>query len=351
MARILRQAQDGQRQAQDGQPEPSASSGEGASGVAAMAAAVKSNIGRVLVGKESVIELTLTALLSGGHILVEDVPGIGKTTLARSLAESLRCSFRRIQCTPDLMPSDITGVHYYNQKLGEFEFRPGPILAQVVLADEINRATPRTQSALLEAMAEGQVTVDDRTLPLPAPFVLVATQNPIELEGTFPLPEAQLDRFMLRLRLGYPDETDEEQMLARFNSANPIDAMQPVAGGDDIVGSQEQVRDVYVDPVLSNLHRPVGSGNPAARRRGAWSQPAGHARALSLFPGVRRHPGPQLRHARRREGFSPLRSFPSHHPHAAGPAAGPHCRRRRNGTAVTSRGPGLVPSPNGRGSE
>ena len=252
MARILRQAQDGQRQAQEGQPEPSASSGEGASGVAAMAAAVKSNIGRVLVGKESVIELTLTALLSGGHILVEDVPGIGKTTLARSLAESLRCSFRRIQCTPDLMPSDITGVHYYNQKLGEFEFRPGPILAQVVLADEINRATPRTQSALLEAMAEGQVTVDDRTLTLPVPFVLVATQNPIELEGTFPLPEAQLDRFMLRLRLGYPDETDEEQMLARFSSANPIDAMQPVAGGDDIVESQEQVRDVYVDPVLSN---------------------------------------------------------------------------------------------------
>ena len=245
MARTLRQAQ-------DGQSGPSAVSEESAADVAAMAAAVKSNICEVLVGKESVIELTLTALLSGGHILVEDVPGIGKTTLARSLAESLHCSFRRIQCTPDLMPSDITGVHYFNQKLGEFEFRPGPILAQVVLADEINRATPRTQSALLEAMAEGQVTVDDRTMTLPVPFVLVATQNPIELEGTFPLPEAQLDRFMLRLRLGYPDEADEEEMLARFNSGNPIETMQPVAGGQDIVESQQRVKDVYVDAVLSN---------------------------------------------------------------------------------------------------
>ncbi len=225
--------------------------GSAAAGVAAMAAGVKASVEQVLVGKGQVIELALAAILSGGHVLIEDVPGIGKTTLARSLAESLRCSFRRIQCTPDLMPSDITGVHFYNQMLGEFEFRPGPILAQVVLADEINRATPRTQSALLEAMAEGQLTVDDRTIPLPAPFLLMATQNPIEMEGTFPLPEAQLDRFMLRLRMGYPDEADEEQMLARFNTANPIDSMEPVAGGEDIVESQKRVREVYVDPVLS----------------------------------------------------------------------------------------------------
>ena len=224
----------------------------GASSVAGLAALVKGSMGQVLVGKESVIELTLAAVLSGGHVLIEDVPGIGKTTLARSLAESLRCSFRRIQCTPDLMPSDITGVHYFNQKSGEFEFRPGPILAQVVLADEINRATPRTQSALLEAMAEGQITVDDRTMPLPAPFLLIATQNPIELEGTFPLPEAQLDRFTLRLRLGYPDEADEERMLSRFNSVNPMDEMEPVADGDAILDSQGLVREVYVDPVLSN---------------------------------------------------------------------------------------------------
>ena len=217
-----------------------------------MAAAVRASMEKVLVGKRDVIELVLAAVFSGGHVLVEDVPGIGKTTLARSLAESLRCSFRRIQCTPDLMPSDITGVHFYNQKLGEFEFRAGPILAQVVLADEVNRATPRTQSALLEAMAEGQLTVDDRTIPLPAPFLLIATQNPIELEGTFPLPEAQLDRFMLRLRMGYPDEDEEERMLARFNNANPIDSLVPVADGPDVVNTQEMVRRIYVDPVLSS---------------------------------------------------------------------------------------------------
>ena len=217
-----------------------------------MASSVKTSVEGVLVGKGEVIELALAAVLSGGHVLIEDVPGIGKTTLARSLADSLRCSFRRIQCTPDLMPSDITGVHYYNQMLGEFEFRPGPILAQVVLADEINRATPRTQSALLEAMAEGQVTVDDRTISLPAPFLLIATQNPIELEGTFPLPEAQLDRFMLRLRMGYPDESEEEQMLARFNTENPLDCVTPVAEGQDIIDTQRRVREVYVDPVLSN---------------------------------------------------------------------------------------------------
>jgi MoxR-like ATPase len=174
--------------------------------VSKAAAKIKANIERVLVGKGDVIDLTLAAVLSGGHVLVEDVPGIGKTTLARCLAESLQCSFKRIQCTPDLMPSDITGVHFYNQRSSEFEFRPGPILAQVVLADEINRATPRTQSAMLEAKAEGQLTVDDLTIPMPAPFLLIATQNPIELEGTFPLPEAQLDRFMIRIRMGYPDE-------------------------------------------------------------------------------------------------------------------------------------------------
>ncbi len=240
------------RQTQDGAADPPVACAGSAAKVAEIAAAVKSNIGRVLVGKEAVIELTLAAVLSGGHVLVEDVPGIGKTTLARSLSESLRCSFHRIQCTPDLMPSDITGVHYYNQKSSEFEFRPGPILAQVILADEINRATPRTQSALLEAMAEGQVTVDDRTMPLPVPFMLIATQNPIELEGTFPLPEAQLDRFMLRLRLGYPDETDEGLMLARFNSANPMENLEAVASGDDIVEGQQRVKEIYVDPVLTN---------------------------------------------------------------------------------------------------
>ncbi len=220
--------------------------------VAQAAAKIKANIEKVLVGKGDVIDLTIAAVLSGGHILVEDVPGIGKTTLARCMADSLQCSFKRIQCTPDLMPSDITGVNFYNQKSGEFEFRPGPIFAQVVLADEINRATPRTQSAMLEAMGEGQVTVDDLTISLPAPFLLIATQNPIELEGTFPLPEAQLDRFLIRLRMGYPNEAQEGEMLARFNGANPLADLKPVADGAEILELQRLVQQVYVDPVLSN---------------------------------------------------------------------------------------------------
>ncbi len=220
--------------------------------VSQAAARVKENIGRVLVGKGEAVELTLAAVLSGGHILVEDVPGIGKTTLARALAGSLDCAFRRIQFTPDLMPSDITGVNYFNQKTGDFEFRPGPVLSQVVLADEINRATPRTQSALLEAMGERQLTIDEVTIPLPAPFLVIATQNPVELEGTFPLPEAQLDRFLIRLQVGYPDEEQEEEMLLRFESANPLADLTPVATGPEIVNYQAMTQRVYVDPVLRN---------------------------------------------------------------------------------------------------
>ena len=220
--------------------------------VSQAAARVKENIGRVLVGKEDAVELTLAAVLSGGHILVEDVPGIGKTTLARALAGSLDCAFRRIQFTPDLMPSDITGVNYYNQKTGEFEFRPGPVISQIVLADEINRATPRTQSALLEAMGEQQLTIDEVTIALPAPFVVIATQNPIELEGTFPLPEAQLDRFLIRLQVGYPEEEQEEEMLLRFDNANPLADLAPVATGPEVVQYQAMTQRVYVDPVLRN---------------------------------------------------------------------------------------------------
>ena len=218
--------------------------------IADTAARIRDNIQLAIVGKDEVIEYTLAALFSAGHILVEDVPGIGKTTLARSLAYSLDCEFRRIQFTPDLMPSDITGIHYYNQHNGEFEFRPGPVISQVVLADEINRATPRTQSALLEAMAERQVTVDQETVALPAPFLVLATQNPIELEGTFPLPEAQIDRFLLRLRLGYPTEDDETAMLERFEDADPLTSLQPVASADDVIHIQSLVRQVYMDPVL-----------------------------------------------------------------------------------------------------
>ena len=220
--------------------------------IADTAARIRENIQLAIVGKDDVIEYTLAALFSGGHILIEDVPGIGKTTLARSLAYSLDCEFRRIQFTPDLMPSDITGIHYYNQHNGEFEFRPGPVISQVVLADEINRATPRTQSALLEAMAERQVTVDQDTVLLPAPFIVLATQNPIELEGTFPLPEAQIDRFLLRLRLGYPSEGDENAMLERFEDADPLTSLQPAATADDVIRIQGLVRQVYIDPVLRN---------------------------------------------------------------------------------------------------
>lgn len=229
-----------------------ASSPTAARGVSQVAAKIKANIEKVLVGKGGVIELTLAAVLSGGHILIEDVPGIGKTTLARTLADSLDCSFKRIQFTPDLMPSDITGIHYFNQKNGEFEFRPGPIIAQIVLADEINRATPRTQSALLEAMAERQLTVDGVTISLPTPFLVIATQNPIELEGTFPLPEAQLDRFLLRIRLGYPMELEEEAILERFQTGDPLADLQPVAAAQEVAGYQELVREVYFEPVLRN---------------------------------------------------------------------------------------------------
>ena len=218
--------------------------------IADTAAAIRDNIQKTIVGKDEVIEFTLAALFSGGHILVEDVPGIGKTTLARSLAYSLDCEFHRIQFTPDLMPSDITGINYYNQQSGRFEFRPGPVISQVVLADEINRATPRTQSALLEAMAERQVTIDQDTVLLPAPFMVLATQNPIELEGTFPLPEAQIDRFLLRLSLGYPSEDDEETMVERFEDADPLGTLKPVASADDVLRIQAMVRQVYISPVL-----------------------------------------------------------------------------------------------------
>src|SRR4030081_812707 len=199
--------------------------------VGAMAERAGDNIGRVIVGKRDVVDLLLVALLCEGHVLIEDVPGIGKTMLAKSVARTLDCPFRRIQFTPDLLPSDVTGVSFFNQRLQEFEFRPGPIFAQVVLADEINRATPRTQSALLECMDERQVTLEGETRALPRPFLVLATQNPIELEGTFPLPEAQLDRFLLRISVGYPSEVDEKHIVRRFRAHNPLDELPPVVAG------------------------------------------------------------------------------------------------------------------------
>ncbi len=208
---------------------------------------ITENVMQVIVGKEEVIELCLVALLCEGHILLEDVPGIGKTTLAKAIARSLGCSFRRIQFTPDLLPGDVTGILYFNQKEQEFEFRPGPIMAQVVLADEINRATPRTQSSLLEAMQEQQVTVDVETLKLPRPFLVLATQNPIELEGTFPLPEAQVDRFLLRIALGYPNEEDENEILLRYERQDPLETLEPVVQADELLAMQQYVRTVRVE--------------------------------------------------------------------------------------------------------
>ena len=212
-----------------------------------VAAQITQNVARVIVGKDDVIELCLVALLCEGHILLEDVPGIGKTTLAKALARSLNCSFKRIQFTPDLLPGDVTGIYYFNQKAQEFEFRAGPIMAQVVLADEINRATPRTQSALLEAMQERQVTVDVETMALPRPFLVLATQNPIELEGTFPLPEAQVDRFLLKLVLGYPSEEDENTILIRYERRDRLETLEPVVATEDLLAMQDRVRAVLVE--------------------------------------------------------------------------------------------------------
>jgi MoxR-like ATPase len=209
---------------------------------------LRENIQKVIVGKDEAIHLALVAVLCEGHVLLEDVPGIGKTTLARALAVSLGCTFRRIQFTPDLLPSDVTGLSWFNQKKGEFEFRPGPIISQVVLADEINRATPRTQSALLEAMQERQVTIDGVTRPLPRPFLVLATQNPVELEGTFPLPEAQVDRFLLRIAIGYPSETEEAAILERFRLDDPLPELGAVTTPDEVRALQAQRRQVRVEP-------------------------------------------------------------------------------------------------------
>jgi MoxR-like ATPase len=220
--------------------------------IADTAAKLSDNIQKVIVGKDEIIDLTLIAMLCEGHLLLEDVPGTGKTTLAKTMARSLGCSFQRIQFTPDLLPSDVTGIYFYNQKVQEFEFRPGPIFSQVLLADEINRATPRTQSALLEAMQERQSTVDVATHQLPRPFLVLATQNPIELEGTFPLPEAQLDRFLMKIALGYPTLEDENRILLRFERVDPLDELESVVDPATIIEMQAQVREIRVEASVRN---------------------------------------------------------------------------------------------------
>jgi MoxR-like ATPase len=218
--------------------------------VQAIAQRIVENVEQVIVGKREAVQLTIVALLCEGHLLIEDVPGTGKTVLAKSVAKSLGCKFRRIQFTPDMLPSDVTGVSVFNQKTLEFEFRPGPVMAQIVLTDEINRATPKTQSALLEAMEERQITVDGVTYPMEEPFLVLATQNPIEYEGTFPLPEAQLDRFMMRISIGYPSTADEITVLDRQQHYHPVTRLEQVVSSEELVTAQKRIRDVYIDDLV-----------------------------------------------------------------------------------------------------
>ena len=248
--------------------------------VSDLAVRIRENVQRMIVGKDEAINLALVALLCRGHILVEDVPGIGKTTLAKALAQSLGCTFRRIQATPDLMPGDVLGVNYFNQKTSEFEFRPGPIFGQVVLTDEINRATPRTQSALLEAMQERQATVDGVTMPLPKPFLVMATQNPIEMEGTFPLPEAQLDRFMVRVEIGYPSPEEESEIFLRFEQDTEMPPLEGVTSADDLSEMQKVPPTVRVDePVRRYIVAVVG----ATREHSGVSLGASPRAGLALY--------------------------------------------------------------------
>jgi MoxR-like ATPase len=218
--------------------------------VQASAQKIIENVEQVIVGKHEAVQFTIIALLCQGHLLIEDVPGTGKTVLAKSVAKSLGCKFRRIQFTPDMLPSDVTGVSVFNQKTREFEFRPGPVMAQIVLTDEINRATPKTQSALLEAMEERQITVDGVTYPMEQPFLVLATQNPIEYEGTFPLPEAQLDRFMMRINMGYPSTADEITVLDRQQYAHPVTSIEQVVSAEELVDDQNRIRSVYIDDLV-----------------------------------------------------------------------------------------------------
>ncbi len=218
--------------------------------VQSVAERIAGNVEKVIFGKTDEIKLAIVALLCRGHVLIEDVPGVGKTVLAKSLSKSIGASFRRLQFTPDLLPSDVTGVSIFNQKTREFEYRPGPIMAQLVLVDEINRATPKTQSALLEAMEEHQVTVDEQTYSLPDPFIILATQNPIEYEGTFPLPEAQLDRFLMRISLGHPSEADELLILDSQQYKHPLDSIPQVVTIQELLAAQEAVKHIYIDPLV-----------------------------------------------------------------------------------------------------
>ena len=242
------------------------------------------NVAKVIIGKKPVIERALAAVIAQGHLLIEDVPGVGKTMLAKSISVSIGCTFKRIQFTPDLLPSDIVGISIYNQGTGEFQFRPGPVMSQVVLVDEINRATPKTQSALLEAMEELQVSVDGVTRPLERPFVVMATQNPIEYEGTFPLPEAQLDRFLMRISMGYPSFAEELSVIEGQEKTHPIDQLEAVASSDDVIKLQDAAKNVYVDTAVREY---IVSLIEATRNHEDVSLGASPRASLGMFRAVR----------------------------------------------------------------
>jgi MoxR-like ATPase len=241
---------------------------------------VIANVEQVIVGKHDAVLLTLIAVLCRGHVLIEDVPGVGKTVLTKSIARSIGCTFKRIQFTPDLLPSDVTGISMFNQRTGDFEYRAGPIMSQFALADEINRATPKTQSALLEAMEEGQVTVDGITHALPVPFLVMATQNPIEYEGTFPLPEAQLDRFMLNITLGYPAPADEVQILDRQQRSHPIDSLGEILSANELIAIQEQIREIRVERELREYIVAIVAGTRQHQQVYLGASPRG---SLAIF--------------------------------------------------------------------
>lgn len=245
---------------------------------------IKENMKKVIIGRDETMDLVLTALLCGGHVLLEDLPGTGKTVLAKSLARSMDCTFRRVQFTPDLLPSDVTGLHYFNQKEGEFRFREGPVFTQILLADEINRATPRTQSSLLECMEERQVTIDGETRKLDEIFFVIATQNPIESAGTFPLPEAQMDRFFMKLSMGLPDKDEELAILNRFQTAEPLKTLEPVCAKAEVQEAMETVRGIYVHPDLKQYLVDIAA---ASRQDGELLFGVSPRGTLALFRGIR----------------------------------------------------------------